>query len=311
MTYASLVNGMDFNDTNGIADLLHSKDCAVVLLVLCFIGMSGNAAKVWAFDEPKFEVVIPDPQLRTLLSEVLKEQGVENDVFTTADLKNIVILNAADRDISDITGLQSCENLRRVNLSGNSISDMTPLSACAKLRSLDISRNHVKSIRACEWLEELQVLNIEHNQVSDLAVLERATQLRLLAAGSNQIASADSLPKLPLLHSVFLADNSLSTIPEFPDGCQIEVFDLRQNTISDISPLAACLKLKRAFLQNNEISDLSFPESPADATQQPSYTRRFYLGGNAIDREQLDSVSDQLQRLNTIVDITLLSSVDE
>ena len=68
-------------------------------------------------------VHIPDPNLRALLEEALGTKAIRPSAMET-----LTALNAKERNISDLTGLQFAVNLEELNISGNPISNFSPLS---------------------------------------------------------------------------------------------------------------------------------------------------------------------------------------
>ena len=64
---------------------------------------------------------IKDPQLELVVKAILKVKQIDKPVIDEADLKSIFILDARNKGIKDLTGLEKCPNLVEVKLSGNEI----------------------------------------------------------------------------------------------------------------------------------------------------------------------------------------------
>ena len=72
---------------------------------------------------PGSQVHVPDPNLRALLEEKLGTKAMSRP----STMATLTTLNAKERNISDITGLEFAVNLEELNISGNPISDFSPL----------------------------------------------------------------------------------------------------------------------------------------------------------------------------------------
>src|SRR3954451_15963792 len=81
----------------------------------------------------------PDKNLEAAIRNVLKhEPKVE---LTDEKLQNVYILEAPEKAIKDLTGLEKCKNLALLKLNKNKISDLKPLKDLANIQSLDLSEN--------------------------------------------------------------------------------------------------------------------------------------------------------------------------
>jgi hypothetical protein len=178
-------------------------------------------------------VVFDDQNLASLVSEILDKPA---DEIIVRDMKLLLELDAAGKNIRRLGGLQHATELVRLNLEDNFIEDVSPL---ARMR-------------------RLEALNLRNNEIIDLEAVNFQTLYRL-----------QSLSKLSLRHNVKRPD------PDFP-GYQYRLQDislladfggltnleLRDNHIDDISPLAGLIQLShldisRNPLQNGGISALS------------------------------------------------------
>ena len=100
------------------------------------------------------EVVFPDKELEAAVREELEKP---EEPLTTYDLKSLTYLNAGERNIEDLSGLQHATNLTELWLGGNQISDLSPLASLTHLTRLRLEGNpldqesidiHVPNLRA-------------------------------------------------------------------------------------------------------------------------------------------------------------------
>ena len=84
-------------------------------------------------------VDIPDSNLRAAIEEALGKAA--DDQITRADMEMLVALEAEDRDIKDLTGLEFATYLTSLNLRNNAISDISVLTELPNLTSVRLDGN--------------------------------------------------------------------------------------------------------------------------------------------------------------------------
>ena len=143
-------------------------------------------------------------------------------------------LNASERTIKNLEGIEALKALTSLVLIGNQIRDLGPLAGLTNLTSLDLGANQIRDLGPLAGLTNLTTLDLGANQISDLDPLAELTNLTTLDLSSNQISALDPLSGLGSLTTLFL----------------------RSNNISDLDPLAALNRLSRLFLNGNPDIDV-------------------------------------------------------
>ncbi len=102
-----------------------------------------------------------------------EDQGLENAVRATLgkpdevifqhQLQTIAILDASNKDISNLDGIQHLSNLADLNLRDNHIVDLTPLNQLNKLKSLNLRGNKIVNLDPLSQLTNLEYLNLHSN----------------------------------------------------------------------------------------------------------------------------------------------------
>ncbi len=131
-----------------------------------------------------FIVYFSDPNLD---SAVRKQVNKLEGVLTDKDLKSVRTLNAENKEIESLEGIQLLENLIEVNLNGNNIKNISPL----------------------ESLEFLQIIKLKDNQVEDLTSLIYLSELKIVDFRFNKITTVEALSYLPNLEYVYLEGNEI------------------------------------------------------------------------------------------------------
>ena len=226
---------------------------------------------------PGATVHIPDPNLRAAIAESLGKNA--NAPITVEEIEGLGRLDARNRGIRDLTGLQLATNLNRLPLSDNQISDLSPIAGLIGLQALWINNNPVSDLFPLKGLTNLTELVFDDTHVSDLLPLAGLTNLEVLGISTPLISDLSPLKSLtnltilwfhrtqvsdlsPLSGLVNLEDLSANQGGIFDAIRRIEeqtgvVINTNHGNISDLSPLAGLINLKRIWIWGNPISDLS------------------------------------------------------
>lgn len=225
------------------------------------------------------EVDIPDPNLRAVIAEELGKAA--DDTITAADMSTLERLDANDKDISNLTGLEFVINLRWLAFSDNTVSDLSPLAGLIKLTELRFNYNLVSDLSPLKGLRNLTGLWFTHNfQVSDLSPLAELVNLETLSFVSEHVVDLtplSGLKSLTVLWPQWARVTDLSPLEEltnlkefvmwgnplaidlspFAELTKMEKFDICGAEISDLSPLANLTGLKLLNLVDNKITNIS------------------------------------------------------
>lgn len=201
--------------------------------------------------------IFPDEKLRAVIKEILVKKQINKETIEEADLKTIYFLDAPEKGIKDLTGLDKCTNLASVKLPKNEIESVAALAALKNVQELHLQHNKIADIAPLGEMPKLQYIQLEHNQVAKLDGLEKLSNLRSLYLSNNQVESLTPLSSLSKLTSLYLNDNKVSDLTPIKDLKWIDLLGLKNNQISDLSPLANFTELRFTFLEGNPLTDLS------------------------------------------------------
>ena len=234
-------------------------------------------------------VNIPDANLRAAIEEALgKTPGAR---ITAEEMATLTGLEAGNRDISDLTGLEAATNLEQLELPHNLISDISPLAGLIRLRRLNLRDNAISNISPLAELISLRNLNISLNVVSDLSALTELTDLRGLGIGENLIDDLSPLVGLTKLENISMSENPPADLSALSGLTNLREFHSWGTPILDLAPLAKLPKISKINICGGDIFDLS---PLADATG----LKELYFAGNEIsDLSPLTGLTG-LTRLN-------------
>ena len=201
--------------------------CVIVILtyaslLLCFAGC-GNPP-----------VTFTDTVLEQVVRQAINK--ADGDILLS-DVKKITILDASNKNISNLWGLQYCTALIKLNLNNNDIADITPLSSLVKLEELNLSQNDVVDISTLRCLTNLTWLSLGRNSVSDVSSLAELTKITTLILSVNQISDISPLTSLVKLQTLQLHMNQISDLSVLADLTSLRDIGLMGNSITSIQPL--------------------------------------------------------------------------
>src|SRR5260221_13353239 len=112
----------------------HLKALAMVGVVSASLSVPfGNAALAG----------LPDKNLEAAVRAVIFEKKDTTAEITDDDLKKVFVLDAKNKGIKDLTGMEKCVNLLQLDAAKNEIVDVAPLKDIKNLQSLDLSKNKI------------------------------------------------------------------------------------------------------------------------------------------------------------------------
>ncbi len=222
-------------------------------------------------------VDIPDANLLEAINEALGK--APNARITVDEMARLTRLEANNRGISNLTGLETAINLEDLRLEHNLISDISPLAELVRLHRIELEDNTISDISPLKGLINLESLHISHNLISDISPVAGLINLRGVNFGHNIVVDWSPLAGLVKLEGITMSHNpaadlvpltglinlrgfhswgtpilSLAPLTESP---KLQVINICGGEISDISPLEGLASLKELYLPGNEVADIS------------------------------------------------------
>ena len=222
--------------------------------------------------------LVPDANLRAVIAEALgKPSGA---LLKTEDLARLTRLDADEKGISDLRGLEYATRLERIELRRNEISDLSPLTELTRLNNIKLRGNRITDVSPLAGLINVDWLGLEENQITDVSPLKGLIKLNGIGISGNPISDVSplvslisleridawqtpisdfsALAKLPRLQWIELGnDRSISMVPSLKGLKVLRRLEIRGCNVSDLSPLAELRTLQWLSLVDNTISDLS------------------------------------------------------
>ena len=247
---------------------------------------------------------IPDPNLRAAIAEALSKSP--NAPITVEDMEGLGRLDAKNRGIQDLIGIQLATKLRWLNLETNQISDFSPIAGLIELRELWISDNPVSDFSPLKGLKNLTHLWLNDTPLSDLSPLAGLINLERLSLWRTNLSDLSPLAGLINLASISITRGNITDLSPFAGLINMESIFIWGNPVSDISPLAKLTKFRKIDICGGKVSDLT-PLANLTGLEE------LYLRSNEISDVSPLAGLTQLPRLelsyNNISDVSPLAGL--
>ncbi|NUN94983.1 MAG: leucine-rich repeat domain-containing protein [Candidatus Omnitrophica bacterium] len=241
-------------------------------------------------------VLFPDAHLEQAVREAIGKPS--GDILNTDVIgAGFTTLDATNRGIVHLSGLEHCRDLIELDLSGNNLSDPEDqlgtgrwrdnyfiLADMINLRTLDISsndipwigfdfiplsglranNNRIRDISTFFWIPgevlnpTLKELGLASNLIEDFSPLTDLPNLTSLDVSDNEITDITWVASLTHLTRLDLGPNQITNIAPLSNLTGLTWLDLGPNRISDFSPLAGLANLNWLDLEGNQIADIQF-----------------------------------------------------
>ena len=200
-------------------------------------------------------VEMPDLNLKQAVREAL---ALSDEIpLTQPEMLRLKTLDARDRQIADLTGLEYATNLIRITLPDNEISDLTPLARLMRLEYLWFWGNPISNLFPLTNLTALKRIDLAGGQISDISPLANLTQLTSINLRGNHIEDISALTNLNQLTKLRLDSNQIVDVGPLANLTLLEHLEIHNNSIVDIQPLANLENLMDLKIANNPIRDFS------------------------------------------------------
>nr|KAF6501216.1 leucine rich repeat containing 9 [Molossus molossus] len=198
--------------------------------------------------------LFPNLTSLTIIAQDIKEiSGLE----TCLQLKELWI---AECCLEKIGGLQECRHLEKLYLFYNKISKIENLEKLSRLKVLWLNHNTIKNIEGLQTLKNLNDLNLAGNLISSIGrCLDPNEQLEKLNLSGNQICSFKDLTNLTRLHHLkdlclndpqyktnpvcLLCNYSTHVLYHLPCLQRLDTYDVSAKTIKELADTTAMKKI--------------------------------------------------------------------
>ncbi len=216
----------------------------------------GTATSTGTFTVSR-DVDFGDTKLR---DAVMLKLGIHAPLVPTeADMDSLRVLDASNKGITSLRGLQHATNLDTLILRVNSITSVAPLAGLTGLEYLSLSGNSIEDVTPLAGLENLETLLLYQSGLTDVSSLKTLTKLKVLSVGSNrQLGDAQIsglVADMTDLTRLKVNGTSLTDISFLEKLTKLENLNISANRgITNFKPLACLDALRILHLRNLNIA---------------------------------------------------------
>jgi Leucine rich repeat len=265
-------------------------------------------------------IVFKDADLDSAVRAAL---GKPTGAITPDDVVELTSLEASDRDISDLSGIECLTALELLQVSGseirNPISDLGPLSYLTNLNWLDLSHDPVLDLdlSPLRYLDNLGILYLDYVTLGDMTPLAELPGLRALSLTYSTLDDPQSFAKIPDLEQLLavgcvddaalitkmthlvhleLGNTTLANPSQLATLVNLVYLDAFDMGLTNATPFASMPQLSYLNLNYNAITTLDGVEGLANLTE-------IYLNSNPITSLQ-PLVDNAALGVNNVVSLT-------
>ncbi|NOW03828.1 leucine-rich repeat protein [Clostridium beijerinckii] len=108
-----------------------------------------------------------------------------------SDVEKITSLDVPDKQIEDISGIETLSNLKELYLTGTNVSDISKLKGLTNLQQLSLTGTNVRDISALKELTNLKRLGLAFTEIKDISDLKGLINLQELELTAVKISDTD------------------------------------------------------------------------------------------------------------------------
>ena len=180
-------------------------------------------------------VSIPDPGLRGRIAAALGK--ADADTIGVHELEALVVLDARNAAVADLTGLEHAVNLEGLDLGRNPVTDLRPLTSLTALRRLNLD-GAAPDLWELAALGGLQELSLRSNGLGDVWALTSLNGLRVLDLADNRVDDLTAVGALRNLVSLDVSENRVMDLSPLAGLQALSELQVRGNRIEYLSPLS-------------------------------------------------------------------------
>ena len=210
------------------------------------------------------DVSIPDPGLNGAIREALQKP---TGPLTEQDMLSLTNLNARNRNVSAIEGLEAAHNLVSLDLQINRLTNFSLPSQLTNLNALDVSFNPLTNFFLPGGLTNLATLTLEGGLLTDLALPTDLSGLTNLDLENNQLAGFNLPSNLTRLVSLDLGFNSLASF-SLPGGLtNLTTFYFAGNPLTNLALPPGLAGMTELNLSQNLLTSFTLPEGTTNLVE--------------------------------------------
>lgn len=206
------------------------------------------------------QVVIPDPGLDAAVRQALQKP---TGPLSSQDLLSLTNLDASQRNITNLAGLEAARNLTTLSLQTNSLTLLSVPSELTNLVTIDLSFNPLTNCVFPNGLKHLNRILIQSSQLTNLTLPTNLTVLTELNLQGNQFTSFNLPSNLTGVGFLGLSDNRLTSFTISTNLTELNNLDLEDNQLTSFTLPSRVTNMFFLDLGFNSLTNCTLPNGMA------------------------------------------------
>ena len=186
----------------------------------------------------------------------LNGQEISN-VSALGELTCITMLYLGHNNLTDLSGLESLENMTVLDIQSNSnLSSLLPLSQLHNLEWLDAAGCSIENLSRLHDLKSLKQTDLSKNKIKDISPLGSLDLEYLDISYNVGITDITSLSSMTEMTSLYMSNCNISgNLDSIRNLTKLEILEIQNNPLSDISAIADFGTLRTLKYSIEEVSN--------------------------------------------------------
>jgi hypothetical protein len=194
--------------------------------------------------------------------------------------------NAAQKNLSDVTGIEYFININRLYLSGNKLTFLPDLSRLTQLIRLHVDTNKLTTLPDLQAMTSLQYLWCHYNKITSLPSMANMTSVQSFFCQRNLLTSLPDITGMSSLNHFICSDNLITALPaDMSSLISLNRLLCTNNNLTSVD-LTSIPNVKEVHLRNNNLSN--FP----NITGMTQLTELHLDGNNFVVLPDLSSFTN-------------------
>lgn len=184
-----------------------------------------------------------------------------SDLSFLESINNLHTFYLHSSNITTIEELYKYKNLEALEVTNAQITDVSKVHTFTSLKYLNLSGNRIKDLGDKPFSQHLTSVTLSDNEIKNIAPLQSCIHLTSVNLNNNLIDSIHPLTASRALTDLRVGNNQITDLEYLRCFKQLSVLDIAGNAVEHISMLEDITNLSRLFLENNEINNLAVLEN--------------------------------------------------
>lgn len=166
-------------------------------------------------------------------------------------------LTITEGTFSDVTPLESLEDIMEVHINNTNITDVPNFKNPEKIKTLDLEDNKIDDISLVANITNAISILLSNNKITDIGVLANHTKLLTLHLNNNQIIDITPLATCTNIYALYMNNNPISDITALSALDKLEQLDIGDTLIDNVVALDNLEELMALYIPNTAVTDLT------------------------------------------------------